>query len=236
MAAVMSELVPVAELNLDMGLYPRNSVSEAHVTELARVMEGGHELPAIVACRATKRIADGAHRWTAAVRRGSETIAVDWRDYADDKAFFRDAVLLNSGQGLNFTSYDRLKVITVGREFGLKEIDLAGLLRTSPSYIKALMPRYAVMTEDQKRGKAERTSRVPLKASTRHLSGQTITPKQADAIRGNAPGTSYLLTVRQLASALENDLLPPPGQHPALWQELEQLGEMIAAAAAATAA
>lgn len=227
----MSELAPVTDFQLDMRLYPRAAVSEAHVGELVRVMDGGHELPAIIACRATRRIADGAHRWTAAVRRKAEAILVDWRDYATDEDFFRDAVLLNSGQGLNFTSYDRLKVIEVGQSFGLKEIDLAGLLRTSPSYIKALMPRYAQVTEEQKKGQAPRVRRVPLKASTRHLSGKTITPRQADAIAGNAPGTSYLLTVRQLISALQNDLFPPPDQHPVLWQELARLGALIAEAA-----
>lgn len=223
----MSDLVPVAELNLDMRLYPRAKVSDSHIAEIARAMDAGEVLPPIIVCRASKRIADGAHRWTAAVRRKTETIAVDWRDYASEHELFRDAVLLNSGHGLNFSPYDRLKVIEIGQSFGLKEIDLAGMLRTSPSYIKALMPRYATVSEQQKKGSAPRVSRVPLKASTRHLSGQTITPAQADAIRGSAPGTSYLLVIRQLTSALRNDLLPTPEQHPLLWTELAALGSLI---------
>ena len=142
---------------------------------------------------------------------------------------FRDACLLNSAHGLNFTARDKLKVIEVGQKFGLKELDFAMLLRTSESYIKAIMPRYAQAPTDEK---AKKFEKVPLKASTRHLSGKTITPQQADAIKGNAPGTSYLLVTRQLISALENDLLPPQGEHPVLWNELARLAQLLEAVTA----
>lgn len=226
----MAELTPVAALVFDPALYPRMEVSDYHVGEIARAMEGGHELPPVIADRKSRKLVDGAHRWHAAVRRNVEEIACEFRDYEDDAALFREACLLNSAHGLNFTARDKLKVIEVGQKFGLKELDFAMLLRTSESYIKAIMPRYATVQPGQKAQKAER---IPLKASTRHLSGKTITPQQADAIKGNAPGTSYLLVVRQLISALENDLLPPADEHPVLWQDLARLAGLLSPAAAA---
>lgn len=228
----MAELTPVATLVFDPDLYPRMDVSDYHVGEIIRAMEGGHQLPPVIADRKTRKLVDGAHRWHAAVRKGVEEIACEFRDYEDDAAMFRDACLLNSAHGLNFTTRDRLKVIEVGQQLGLKELDFAMLLRTSESYIRAIMPRYATVQLGQKAQKAER---VPLKASTRHLSGKTITPQQADAIKGNAPGTSYLLVTRQLISALENDLLPPPGEHPVLWQELARLAGLLGPATAVAA-
>ena len=232
----MTEPVSVSDLVVREDLYPRNAVSDYHVAQLTKVMDGGHSLPPITVWRDNLWIADGVHRWTAAVRRGDETIDVEWRDYADDEAFFRESCLLNSGHGLGFTARDRLKIIEMGQQYGLKELDFATLLRTSESYIKTLMPRYAWVDAARQAGTDTLTSakrRVPLKASTRHLSGTSITPAQADAIAGNAPGTSYLLVVRQLIGGLENDLLPPPDTHRVLWLELARLSDLIREATAA---
>lgn len=220
----MAELVAVDSLEFDPAFYPRMKPSDYHIHEIVNAMEGGNELPPIVADRATRKIIDGVHRWNAAIKRELAEIAVEWRDYTSETEMFKDAVLLNSVHGLNFGARDKLKVIEIGQQFGLKEIDVAGLLRTSESYIKAIMPRYATVQADAKATKLER---LPLKASTRHLSGQTITPAQADAIRGNAPGTSYLLVVRQLLSAVKNDLLPPAEQNPVLWGELTELRDAL---------
>lgn len=225
----MAELTLVATLEFDLALYPRNEISDYHVGEIGRAMEGGHELPPVVADRKTRKLIDGAHRWHAAIRKGIEEIACEFRDYEDEASMFKDACLLNSAHGLNFTARDKLKVIEVGQKFGLRELDFAMLLRTSESYIKAIMPRYAQAPTGEK---AKKFEKVPLKASTRHLSGKTITPQQADAIKGNAPGTSYLLVTRQLISALENDLLPPPAEHPVLWAELARLAELLNSATA----
>lgn len=226
----MAELTPVATLEFDPALYPRIEVSDFHVNEIAKAMEGGHALPAVVADRRTRKLIDGTHRWRAAIKLGVEEIACEFRDYDSDVEMFKDACLLNSANGLNFTARDKLKVIEIGQQLGLKELDFAMLLRTSESYIKALMPRYATVQPGQK---SEKAKKIPLKASTRHLSGKTITPKQADAISGNAPGTSYLLVVRQLISALENDLLPPQEDHPVLWDELARLTQLLETVTAA---
>ena len=225
----VAELTPVATLEFDPALYPRIEVSDFHVNEIAKAMDGGHVLPPVVADRRTRKLIDGTHRWHAAIKRGADEIACEFRDYASDAEMFKDACLLNSANGLNFTARDKLKVIEVGRQFGLKELDFAMLLRTSESYIKAIMPRYATVPPSSK---AEKIKRVPLKASTRHLSGKTITPQQAEAISGNAPGTSYLLVTRQLISALENDLLPPQEDHPVLWAELARLTQLLEAVTA----
>ena len=225
----MAELTPVATLEFDPALYPRIEVSDYHVNEIVKAMEGGHALPPVVADRKTRKLVDGTHRWHAAIKRGVEEIACEFRDYADKAEMFKDACLLNSANGLNFTARDKLKVIEVGQQFGLKELDFAMLLRTSESYIRVLMPRYATVQPDQK---TEKVKKIPLKASTRHLSGRTITPQQADAIQGNAPGTSYLLVIRQLISALENDLLPPQAEHPVLWNELARLTQLLEAVTA----
>ena len=41
----MAELTAVATLEFDPALYPRIGISEYHVGEIAKAMEGGHESP-----------------------------------------------------------------------------------------------------------------------------------------------------------------------------------------------
>lgn len=220
----MAELANVADLVWDQKLYPRHRVSQQHVSELARAMEGGHELPPIVCDATTRRIADGVHRWNAALQLEVEQIATEFKAYENEAALWHDAVLLNSSHGLAMTTYDRLKVIEISREFGLRELDIAAMLRTSESYLRTILPRYATLAD----GPAERIGmRVPLKASTRHLSGLRITEQQARAIEGNAPGVPYLILVRQLVSALQHNLLPPEEQHAVLWEDLRKLQALL---------
>lgn len=225
----MSELVPVDSLVLDEELYPRAKVNLIHVQELMRALAGGHELPAVVCCDTTRRIVDGAHRHEAHKRRQLSLIPVIWKHYDSDEDFFRDAVLLNTGHGLNLTTYDRLKVLEIGAQFGLKEVDFATLLRTSTSYVRTIMPRHANVTTARSNGTDVTVPirRVPLKRSVAHLTGRSITPEQADAIEGNTPGTSYLLLVRQLINALQHDLLPEEEIHPALWVDMQELAKLL---------
>src|SRR5216110_2620591 len=160
------EQVPVDALLFDPELYPRCKVSDFHVVEIMRVMEGGHRLPSIIACSRTKKIVDGVHRWHAALRRGDEKISVDWRDYKTEEDRWRAAVMFTSSHGMNFSSQDRLRVLEQGQKYGLKDpVDFASLLRTSPTYVKALMPRFATLEDDPHRGKTpQRVQRVALKA------------------------------------------------------------------------
>lgn len=222
----MSAPVPVADLVFDPRLYPRQDVSAQRVTVLRRAMDAGEKIPAIIADEASLRIVDGVHRWHAARARGDEKILADLRDYESEALLFQDAVLLNSAHGLPLTTHDHLKVIETGESLGLRELDLAKILRTSVEHLRAIKPRYATVQDAIDDTPALR--KVALKASTRHLSGKTVTTEQAAEITGRAPGQSYLLTVRQLAGAIQHGLLPVREEHPVLWAELESLQALLA--------
>jgi ParB-like nuclease domain len=222
----MSEFVPLSQLVYDEQIYPRQDVNEQHVRTLQQAIEGGHDLPPIVVDKASNRIIDGVHRWQATTRLGRDQILVEFRSYNSEAELFKDAVLLNSASKLPLDSYDKLKVIEIGTSLGLKELDLSAVLRTSVQHLRSLKPRFATVEEAQDGVQALR--RVALKAPVRHLRDKQITASQAAAIRGGyVPGQSYLLTVRQLITALELDLLPPASEHPTLWSELRRLKHLI---------
>lgn len=225
----MADRALLGELVFSRELYPRHDLSEGNLRRLRQVRESGREFDPVIACRQTKVLIDGAHRWTVARQRGDPGIAVEWRDYASDAERFEAAARLNCVHGLSLTSHDRLRVIEIGTRLGLKEAQVADALAVSTAYLRALAPRYATVA--QAAGDDGATlRRVPLKASVRHLSGQVITPEQEREIMGSAPGSSYLLLVRQLLHAVELDLLPPRDQHPALHVELARLSAAITAA------
>jgi hypothetical protein len=217
--------IKVADLVFDPDLYPRQHVDTQRVASLMRAIEGGSKLPPLVVCRSTKKIVDGVHRHQVALRREDPTIAVEFRDYATDAERYKDAVLLNSAHGLPFREVDKLRIIAMGESLGLKEIDLAGMLRTSLTHVQALKPRYATVDKSFTAA-GGKLQKIPLKGSVRHLAGETISQAQADAL-SSAPGSSYMLAVRQVVSALQHNLLPPPERHPALWAELESLRDLL---------
>jgi hypothetical protein len=212
--------IALTELVFDATIYPRANVDEMHVKHMEDAMEGGITLPPIIVERRSKRIVDGTHRYHAALHRGLKHITCTFKDYQTEADLFRESVMLNTGIGLKLGGDDQLKVIQVSERLDLKEIDVAAMLRTSISHLRVIRNRFATVEEAIKGVKESR--KVPLKGSVRHLSGERITKQQATAI-ASAPGQSYLLSIRQLISAIENDLLPPRDKHPALWNDLERL-------------
>lgn len=224
----MPDRVALDELVFRRDIYPRQDLSDGNLRRLGQVREAGREFDHVIACRETKVIIDGAHRWTVARRRGDPDISVEWRDYTSDAERFEAAARLNCMHGLALSSHDKLRVIEIAEKLGLKEVQIADALAMSTTSLRALKPRYATVLEAMASG-GELRRRVPLKASVRHLSGQEITLAQEQEIMGSAPGASYLLLIRQLARAIDLNLLPVREQHPALYQELTQLALKITA-------
>lgn len=218
------KMIELSKLVFNADLYPRTGIDEQHVRQFERAMEAEIPLPPIIVARGSNIIVDGVHRYHAHLRRGETKIAAVIKQYEDEQALWRDAMLLNSGVGLKLGQDDCLKCIMISERLGLKEIDIAGLLRTSIAHLRAIKPRYA--TIDEARNGVEKLRKIPLKGSVRHLSGERITAEQEKAMM-SAPGTSYLLCANQLLDALRYDLLPRREKHVALWKALGELAEAI---------
>jgi ParB-like chromosome segregation protein Spo0J len=222
----MSQQVKVADLVFDEELYPRRHIDTQRIRLLTRAVEGGATLPPIVVCRKTKKIIDGVHRYHVAMELEADKIDAELRNYANDGERIKAASLLNATHGLPLNEGDRLKVIAMAENLGLRDPEIAEMLQTTADYIqRALKPRYAEV--DRRHiatgGKLEK---IPLKGSVRHLSGQKVSELQAGALN-SAPGSSYILNVRQLKDAIQYGLLPPRESHPALWAELETLLDLL---------
>lgn len=218
------QMIALEKLVFNEGLYPRTGMDDQHVRQFERAMEAEVILPPIVVAKGSNIIVDGVHRYHAHLRRGEKKIAAIFKIYKDDQELFRDAVLLNSGVGLKLGQDDCLKVISVAEHLGMKDIDIAGILRTSIAHLRALKPRFATIEEAV--AGVQKLRRIPLKGSVRHLAGGRITKEQEKAM-GSAPGQSYLLTANQLLDALKHDLIPSREQHLSLWIALTELASLI---------
>lgn len=196
--------VRVADLVEDLDVYPRTQVNSVNVTNLVSAIEAGCKLPPLIADNKTLRIVDGFHRRRAYLKvlGGDASVAVDLRSYASDAALFSAAITANIQHGLPLQEIEKRRVVLRLQGFGVDNDSIAGVLRTSPDRIEKICLRVATVVDDN--GGSIRLE--PLKRPVFHLQGAQMTEVQARAHR-SAPGTSYLLTIRQLRDAVRFDLL-----------------------------
>lgn len=191
----------VSELVEDFDLYPRSDVNSQHVTHIVYALEAGVVLPPVIIDEKTKRIVDGFHRCRAHKRLYGEDAEIECvlKTYDSEQDLFLEAVRLNSGHGQTLSSYDKVHSISRAMELKIDEALIADALHMkSEKVIEFRQDRIAKLINS--------SQVVPLKLPARHLSGQTLTLKQSDAIE-KLSGNAQAFTIYQVCLLLENDLL-----------------------------
>lgn len=198
--------IPLAELVEDLTIYPRHAVDDANVQSLALALEAGHELPPIVVCSKTKRVADGWHRCRAyrRIHGPGATVPVTFRDYKTEAELVEDAIRLNAAHGRRMDSIDQTRAVLMLERYGLASERIALALHVPEARVEKLRLRVAtarVATDQTVPG----TRQITLKRCVSHLAGTQLTREQAEA-HESAPGTSYLLIAKQLRDAIRTGL------------------------------
>ena len=149
-SSMKQEIVKAALLIEDFDLYPRADVDSTHVSHIVDALEAGVELPAIIACRKSKRIVDGFHRRRAYMTsRGKDCdVPVEWRDYKTDANLFEEAMRLNSNHGRNITTSDRMKCVLTSRKLGLGNDAIANALNVSVERLEVLVDKLIVKVDN----------------------------------------------------------------------------------------
>lgn len=132
--------VLLSQCVVDMTIYPRESVDAQHVSELARAVESGAELPPIVLCKNSKRVVDGVHRLRAYKKLFGDEHAVKavFKNYSSDREMFIDAMRYNAIHGKRLTHSDRQHCLTVADRFRIGTKSLADALQVAPGHLGAL--------------------------------------------------------------------------------------------------
>jgi ParB-like chromosome segregation protein Spo0J len=181
---------------------------------MVRSLEAGHTLPPIIADKASKRIVDGVHRWTAWRKfSGDEAVEVPvlLKSYRDEGQLFLDAVRLNASHGVALNSFDRARCLMRAQELKLEPAEIADALSMTVEKAGALR---------QERGGYLRTpgidgtnivaftkeKLIPLKRTIRHMAGKTLSAAQAK-VNDKLSGMDAIFYVRQLSMLLTNGLI-----------------------------
>jgi hypothetical protein len=196
----LAKIIPLTGLILDYTIYPRHMVDDEHVRDLMRAIEAGVHLPPIVADKASKRVVDGFHRYTAYQRLHGEAarVAVEWQEYADDAALFEDAVRRNAGHGRKLAAYDQARCVAVAEELKITPERIAAALAVTVQRITDLKAAKTAIGVDARP--------MPIKATIRHLAQQHLSEEQEEGNR-RAGGMRPLYYVNQVVNLLEHDLL-----------------------------
>ena len=180
----------------DYNVYPRASVDEYHVREIAEAISVEHQLPPIIADRESKRIVDGFHRHAAwqKVHGADVKVEVVWKSYGSEADLFRDAATLNAGHGRILTTYDKARCLGIADQLGLTQDSIADALHmTKERADKLVMTR---LTADGQ----------PLKNTMRQFAGETLTGSQKETNQ-KAGGMAPLFYINQVSALLESDSL-----------------------------
>jgi hypothetical protein len=168
--------VKAVSLVLDYSLHPRHRLDDVTLRRLSSAVEAGKELPPVVADRSSRRVTDGFHRVTIALRRDENAeVPVEWVDYPNEQEMFLDAVRRNAEHGSPLSPYDFARVLLIADDY---KIDAAAVAAALSVPIAALDRIKVSRVAFSSSGKP-----VAVKRSFRGLSGSHITEHQEQANR-----------------------------------------------------
>lgn len=234
-----TEQVQTELLVVDFSLYPRLKVDTMHSRQIAEAIEAGADIPPIIADRKSKRIIDGVHRHKAYEYLKRETCPVVLKDYKNEADMFAEAMRTNSAHGNNIQTTDRLHCISLGRNLGLNDIQIAESLNITVKRLASIVELKSIKvcgsvstlrTLDVKsikvNGDNSRSNFVASKPATQHFVTRNIemTPSQA-AVNDKLSGADQKYLARQLIWICEAKMVNETDQD--LLDLLHRLAELV---------
>lgn len=213
MATVM---LKASELIEDFSLYPRNTVFDGHVYDLAEALRAGAIFPPVVADAKSKRITDGFHRRRANIRVYGDDCACEVQlvDYENEAAMVLDAILRNASHGRRLTTADIARCAALGKKFRISREKLADVLHVTRDKLKDITAtRFA---------KGE-SGQVLLRRPMSHLAGTQLTAAQ-EKVASHVGGQTALTHANRLIDLISSGSLPDDER---LFERLRQLHELL---------
>lgn len=199
------------QIVLDESLRARSHNNPIHIHDMVEAYEMGVRFPPMVIERQTRRLVDGWHRHEVYSVIGLTETEVEPRTYSGEAELFADAIRLNISHGERLTSYDIKNAIARLESLGVTRVAISEIVRVPAPKIEKLVRGFAQSADG---------APLPLKRGLGHLQGQTLTDRQAAAIKhhGGHEATFY---ARQVVALLEQDLWPR--DNPAFHQAMNDL-------------
>lgn len=191
--------LPLAALVEDLTIYPRHAVDPHHIASLVDAIRAGNTLPPIIVEKGTNRIVDGMHRARALRKVLGEngTVAAITKEYATEADLLLDAISMNASHGRKLDRMDQARAVLLAEAAGVSVQAISVVLHMPEEKVQQLRIRVAYTEPGG--------PPVVLKRPAAHLSGKILTEEQRHAHQ-SMPGTSLLLTARQLRISLESGI------------------------------
>jgi len=230
-----SAKIRLSDLVEDYDLYPRHAVDSSYVSDLARAIESGCELPPPVVEKKTKRIVDGFHRaraWRKVLGRGGE-ITVDLRSYPSEKELLKEAIALNAAHGRKLDQMDRTRSALMLERHGVPITEITVVLHTTEARVKELLTR-VVIVQPEDGGTPEKWPAKPVIYPRRDQPPREITEQQQKVLESSS-GHRTTQTVTQLTREVESGLIDvtDPAVAARLWRLHDVIAEKVPPRAAA---
>lgn len=219
--------VKLSELVEDFDIYPRHSVDSSYVSDLARAIQAGDQLPLVRVDKKTKRIVDGFHRtraWRKVLGRGGE-IEADLRTYASEQDLLKESIELNAKNGRKLDQQDRSRSALLLERHGVTVKEIAVVLHTTEQRVQELINVRVVLVKPAQGGGGG-TPAPPVKHPAKPVaypqpgdSPRELSPEQYQ-VMSSSSGHRTAQTVAQLTRELESGLvdLSVAGLREKLWR------------------
>lgn len=221
--------IPAASLVLDYSLYPRHQIDPTNLRLLKQAIEAGASLPPVVADEASRRVVDGFHRVTLALRQDPEAkIRCELHPFANEQELFKEAVRLNAQHGAKLTPYDHARVLALGDELGITRVEMVsvvGIPLEALERIKATREAISAVTRKP----------VQVKRSLRPWAGGVLSEEQ-ERVNRRASGMSILFHIDQVMLLLDAPQSPVDLGDEAVADALSRLSECLSRHLATVAA
>lgn len=206
-----------SELIEDFKLYPRNSVFDGHSADLAEAIRAGAVLPAIIADKSSKRIADGFHRRRGHIKVFGDDVELDVTliNYKSDADIVRDAIRRNATHGRRMTTADLARCALLAKQFKISREELASMMNVCRETLEGIVTRRTAST----RGGEPVILRRPME----HLAGTKLTKAQESVVT-HVGGHPAIQLARQLGHLIESKSLPDDDR---LFEELKKLHTLL---------
>jgi len=233
--------IKLSDLVEDFDIYPRHSVDSAYVSDLARAIEAGDQLPLIRVDKKTKRIVDGFHRaraWRKVLGRGGE-IEADIRSYPNEQELLKEAIELNAKNGRKLDQQDRSRSALLLERHGITLKEISVVLHTTETRVKELLTVRVVLvkpaagSQDGHAPEAEKRPAKPV-AYPQPGDGPREMTEEQYRVMESSNGHRTAQTVTQLTRELEAGVvdLDVPGLAEKLWGLTDMIAEIVPSPAA----
>jgi hypothetical protein len=190
--------IAIADLKLDIDIYPRNGLSETNIHRLLDAYNAGSKFPPIVIEAKTNRVVDGWHRVEMHKRLKNKQIEAIKKSYDNDGDLYADAVRLNVSHGQPLDQFSIRRAVIRLEAYGFTRESIADVIRVPLPQIDKIERGFA---------HNERGGPIAVKGGLSHLRGRILSERQQQ-INKRYSGPKAAFLVRQLREILENELWP----------------------------